>query len=47
MPRPGLVRWTIPQSYPSEPGPFVVAFAPTGPADIIGRIVTLKLQQLR
>lgn len=34
------------QAYPSQPVRFLVAFAPAGPADIIGRIVGLKLQQL-
>jgi tripartite-type tricarboxylate transporter receptor subunit TctC len=34
------------QTYPSENVRFVVAFAPAGPADIIGRIVGQKLQQL-
>ncbi|NVO14240.1 MAG: tripartite tricarboxylate transporter substrate binding protein [Rhodoplanes sp.] len=32
--------------YPAQPVRFLVAFAPAGPADIIGRIVGLKLQQL-
>ncbi len=34
------------QTYPSETVRFLVAFAPAGPADIIGRIVGTKLQQL-
>jgi tripartite-type tricarboxylate transporter receptor subunit TctC len=32
--------------YPAQPVRFLIAFAPAGPADIIGRIVGLKLQQL-
>lgn len=33
-------------AYPTQPVRFLIAFAPAGPADIIGRIVGLKLQQL-
>lgn len=33
-------------AYPSQAVRFLVAFAPAGPADIIGRILGLKLQQL-
>jgi tripartite-type tricarboxylate transporter receptor subunit TctC len=42
----GLSGAASAQTYPSETVRFVVAFAPAGPADIIGRIVGLKLQQL-
>ncbi|MDQ2080107.1 tripartite tricarboxylate transporter substrate-binding protein [Xanthobacteraceae bacterium Astr-EGSB] len=41
-----LVGGAAAQTYPSESVRLVVAFAPAGPADIIGRIVGLKLQQL-
>jgi tripartite-type tricarboxylate transporter receptor subunit TctC len=42
----GPIDRAVAQTYPSEAVRFVVAFAPAGPADIIGRIVGLKLQQL-